>query len=506
MIDQHKSLAEKFIKKGFWLYLFSFIIAPIWYIIKIILSNELSVADIGILYGILSLVTILSVYNDMWMTESLKHFIPKYVTQNRYDRVKFITFFAFFIQIITSIFIAWIFFIWADYLAVNYFQDTRSAWVLKVFSFFFVWICIFQTLNNFFLAVQNTFLHKITEFLRMLFVMLSIIIIYNVDMWDLIIYSYSWLVWLYIWIIISLFFFYQKYYKTHLQQEKIHYEKSVIKEFVSYSLLWLIWLWAWSILSQIDMQMVIYMLWTTSAWYYANYLTIIAIPFIIIGPIFWLLLPLFSELYSKGEELKIAKLKNIFIENILPIGLLFNAFFFIYAENLAYILYGEKFITSWYILQYSILFLIFNFLLKVNYYIFWGIWQLWIRVKITMIAIIFNIILNIIFINKIGVFGAALSTWLWWILIWVLSEIYLRKQYSLNLKILPLLKNITIIAAMSTISYYFASNLFDNQSRIYSLFLLGVIFLTWFCVFYLINYNQTKEFIREIKKIKKWHN
>jgi hypothetical protein len=50
MIDKHNSLAEKFLKKGFWLYLFSFIVAPIGYIIKIILSIDLTVSEIGILY------------------------------------------------------------------------------------------------------------------------------------------------------------------------------------------------------------------------------------------------------------------------------------------------------------------------------------------------------------------------------------------------------------------------------------------------------------------------
>ncbi|USN58512.1 MAG: hypothetical protein H6767_09835 [Candidatus Peribacteria bacterium] len=65
MIDQHKSLAEKFVKKGFWLYLFSFIIAPIGYFIKIIISNELSVSDVGIIYGVISLITMISAYNDL---------------------------------------------------------------------------------------------------------------------------------------------------------------------------------------------------------------------------------------------------------------------------------------------------------------------------------------------------------------------------------------------------------------------------------------------------------
>jgi hypothetical protein len=39
-------LGEKLIKKGFWLYLFSFLIAPAGYVIKVIISNSVSVADV----------------------------------------------------------------------------------------------------------------------------------------------------------------------------------------------------------------------------------------------------------------------------------------------------------------------------------------------------------------------------------------------------------------------------------------------------------------------------
>ena len=56
MINHSESLAEKFIRKGFWLYLFSFLVGPLGYVVKIILSHDLSVEEIGLLYGILSFV------------------------------------------------------------------------------------------------------------------------------------------------------------------------------------------------------------------------------------------------------------------------------------------------------------------------------------------------------------------------------------------------------------------------------------------------------------------
>jgi len=46
MIEKTTSLKEKFIKKWFWLYFFSLLSAPIWYIIKIIISWKLAVEEI----------------------------------------------------------------------------------------------------------------------------------------------------------------------------------------------------------------------------------------------------------------------------------------------------------------------------------------------------------------------------------------------------------------------------------------------------------------------------
>jgi hypothetical protein len=42
-----------------------FLIAPAAYFIKVIISNSLSVSDVGVLYTIVGLVSILNVYNDL---------------------------------------------------------------------------------------------------------------------------------------------------------------------------------------------------------------------------------------------------------------------------------------------------------------------------------------------------------------------------------------------------------------------------------------------------------
>ena len=53
-----------FIKKGFWLYLFTVLGAPLGYFVRIILSHNLGVREIGVMYGVISLLALLGVYND----------------------------------------------------------------------------------------------------------------------------------------------------------------------------------------------------------------------------------------------------------------------------------------------------------------------------------------------------------------------------------------------------------------------------------------------------------
>ncbi len=502
MIEQHKTLSEKFLKKGFWLYLFSFIIAPIWYIIKIIISGEISVSELGILYWIISLITLVSAYNDLGMSESINYFLPKFVTKKRYDKVKTILVFAFLAQMISWISIALFFFFWADFIAKAYFKSLEAAKILKVFAFYFLWINIFQILSIFFMSTQNTFANKVSEFIRMTFILICVLLVYFLDLWNLENYSYTWIIWLYIWIIFTVGLFYFKYYKKYLKNEKILWNKTLFKEIFSYALFVFIWVQAGTILSQIDMQMIIYLLGTEKAWYYTNYLSIITIPFMLIWPVFAFLFPVFSELYWKWEIKKIKLTKKIFVKVFLAIWLMFNIFFFVFAEKITFILFWEKYLTSGIILKYSILFLIFNFLLQINFNIMAGIWKIKERVKILAIAIVFNTILNIVFIKLLWVAWAALATAFGWILIFTLSEIFLWKKYKVNFDFWNFLKNIVFLGIFGILFYFFWMGFFENLDRWQSFWVLFLFSIIWFWFFALINYSMFRGFILEIKRLK----
>ncbi len=504
MIEQHNSLAEKFLKKWIWLYIFSFIIAPIWYIIKIIISGDLSVSEIWIIYWVMSLMVLLSAFNDFWMNESLKKFVPEFITKKQYDKVISILFYSIIIQFISWIIIFLFFYFWAEFLSVNYFKDPLSEKVVKIFAFFFLWYNFFQVINTFFLAVQDTFMQKITEFFRMLFVLFFTIYLFLTSAWDIFTYSMSWIWGLYIWIIASIIIFYKKYYIKYLKNSHILLDKDLFKTIFKYAVMVFLWAQASTILSQIDMQMIIYMLWNTDAWYYTNYLSIIWIPFMIIGPIFAFLLPVFSEMIAKEQQEKIKLIKSIFTKNFLSFSICFSILFLVFATVIATILFWDKFLNSWIILQYSVLFLSFNFLLQINFNILAANGKVKERLNIILIAIVFNTITNIFFIKTIWVAWAAIATWLWWLLIYVLSEIKLKEFYT-PFDYKYLLKNILVFSVVWVLMYVFLNPLFDSiNNRIYEFFLLVFISIIYFSIYFFVNIWDFKYFYKEIKAIKSW--
>jgi Na+-driven multidrug efflux pump len=106
------------------------------------------------------------------VTESLNHFIPKFITDNNYAKIKTILLYSLIIQLITSILLTLFFFYGANFIAENYLKTSIASDTLKIFSLYFIGINLFQIISTFFMSVQNTLYSKIGDFMRMSTVLL----------------------------------------------------------------------------------------------------------------------------------------------------------------------------------------------------------------------------------------------------------------------------------------------------------------------------------------------
>ena len=164
-----ETLSQKLIKKWFWLYFFAYLSAPLWYLVRLFISNspEVSVADFWVLYSIISLITFLYTYNDLWLTESLKFFLPRFYIKKEFNNIKTVVRLSLLMQILTWIIIsAWLRFGW-EWLALNYFHSENAVLILKYFCAYFILTNIFQVIQTIFSAFQKTFEFQFMEFIRL---------------------------------------------------------------------------------------------------------------------------------------------------------------------------------------------------------------------------------------------------------------------------------------------------------------------------------------------------
>lgn len=198
--------------------------------------------------------------------------------------------------------------------------------------------------------------------------------------------------------------------------------------------------------------MIIVLLGTKDAGYYTNYLSLIGIPFLVFSPLINFLFPIISSLQGEDGKMKIQLIKSHFRDFSFAISPALTLYFIICGPVMARFFFTDKFLQSGYILAWSAPFLVFNFLIQINFQILAGLGQIKTRMKILLVGLAFNLVLNFAFIHLFGVYGSALAVGISWIPIWYLSN-RATSEFSTPFSYGFLLKNIAVALAVSVVIY-----------------------------------------------------
>ncbi len=497
-------LGQKLIKKWFWLYFFTILIAPTGYFIRVLVSNSVSVADVGIIYSIMGLMGILSAYHDLGLTEALQYHLPKYRIQKKYNAFKLSIYFTIIIQAITGIIIALLLFFGANYLGTHYFHSPESVHIIKIFCLYFLGINFYNVLFSIYIAFQDVIQYKLMEGIRGYTALIFTLIFFLLGSLNITNFTRAGIIWLGISLFISGILFWKKYGYT-LQKWALQREKSLIKTQVQYAFRIFIWINVIYLLWQIDQQFVIYFLGAEKAWYYANYLSLIFSFSILTGPLLWYLFPLTTELIEKKEHEKLKELKNMLYKYFSVFAISVSGLFIVLGPEIATILFGQKFIYSGQLLSYSAWFLIFYVLFSINFSLLAGMGKVKARAKIIGIALLSNIILNLIFIQMRWVIGVIAATMISWIMLFYMSYKIIDKNKEIDFDRGYLIKNITYIWLLCIIIYYYKDSLFilEDVYRYKNLLYLVVISVIYYISIWAINYRNILLIKKEIQTLRK---
>lgn len=483
MLNSEETLAQKFVKKWFWLYFFTLLIGPIGYIIKIIISHDLSVWEVWMIYGVLSFVSLLSAFNDLGCTESLNYFLPKYIIKNEYWKAKYLLKLTLIIQLCSSILIASTLFIIAPWLASVYFNEPLIVDIIRIAWLYFIGINLFHITTVFFSVSQDTKLQKWSDLIKLVATWIATYILFFTDNWTVEYYMWAWASGVFIAFIFSSYFAYTRYYRIYFLWVPAVPNKSERNHFYKYAFATLLTANIGAILSQVDMQMIIIQLGSEATWYYSNYLSLLNIPFIFISPIFTFLFPVISELHWREQKDKMQMIHREFSLYFSILGIWLSVFLYQLGEPMAILFFGEKFRTSWIILGYSAFFITFLLLIQINFQFLAGTGKIWDRARILALVLPLNIILNYILIKLYNVEGSALAVWISWIPLWYLSFRATRIHNSW-FNWAPFIKNIWLVGIAAMIIYWAKTIIHLNDTiREWAFFILFIAMIVNLTIF-----------------------
>lgn len=165
------------------------------------------------------------------------------------------------------------------------------------------------------------------------------------------------------------------------------------------------------------------------------------------------LLPFVTSSFHKNDIKQTRKYINEIIRYSLLIVLPVVFLFSFYADNVVCLIYGESYQPAGDVLKILIFGLIGLGLISIFSHIMIGINQETLMIGYSLIGIVMAIILNIIFVPRIGMIGGAISTTISAGVVAILSYSFIKRRLNMKLNVVSIVKVIGSIFLMLLIAY-----------------------------------------------------
>ncbi len=503
ILYQDETLKKKFIQKWFWMYLFTFFWAPLLYLIRVVVSNDLPVADIGIIYSIVSIISIIAIFSDLWLNATMNYYLPKHYINKDHNKFKTLFFLSLIIKWITTIIIWILAFVFLENIANNYLGSAESVWVLQVFLIYFLTLNVFHLFQWFFHAVQDIFVQHFNDFLRKFLIAVWVIGVLFFDIGNMTMYSFAWLFGISGALVISVWFFFKKYFDT-VKEWKIELKEGDIKKYILFGIWATLWSNALVLLDQIDQQMVLMFLWTEMAWYYANFISLVILMTFLFAPILGFIFPVVSEIVTKKQFHKLELLQNFFYKYVLVFSLSIWILLSVLGDVVAVVFFWEKYLFSWELLTYVAIFWFFKVMFLLNFSILMGLWKSKNRTLILLWVLFLNIVLNLIMIPLFWALWAWLTTVISWGIIAFSSFYMVHKNCKISFDYQFILKNLLTFVVLASLVYWYKEKIFilDDNFRLQNLLYLFVWGCGYFLIIWMMNYKEIMRVRRGFSEIR----
>ena len=490
---------KKAVSGVFFVSLFGIFGAIIGYLLRFVLTSNLSPGEYGLFYASLSLLGLLVLFKDLGLTQSLVYHISKFKTEKKLEKLKTSVFTVVLIQLIPALTITILVFIFADFFAINYLHLSgnliKGVFVIKILAIAYFVQVFFSIIYSTFQGFQKMKFFAISDFCRILswFVLTYFFILRGFSVLS------PALGFLFSYILVSLVF--SPFVLRLLPKVKPIFSKELTKKLLFYGFPLMLSTMAGVIIGYVDTILIAFFRSLEEVGIYQTAQPTARLLWYFAGAFAAVLFPLVTELKTKSVgslETGVSLIYRYIWILIIPFALMAFSF----STEILSLFFGSFYAQGSSVLKILAVGALFFSITQINGTVLNGVGKPKNYTKIFYIGVVVNLIGNIILIPLIGITGAAIATLLTYMAMFLFSFTELKKFVKVTVPILDWAKTL-LIGVFSLLFIYFLKNLLVINVLVEIFICFSVSIFIFFGLLVFFKIIDLKEISRLLKKIVK---
>lgn len=398
---------HQLIKNGLFLSAFTVVSLPLSYFIRLYLSQHLSITDYGFFYALIGFFGLLQSFNDLGFSETQIYFIPKYIAQERLDKIKAVLKTQLINQLATTFLIGLLLHWCAPWVSQTFFHTNHGTEIFRIFILFFIFNDFLQNVQILFFSHQEIEFSGSFEPVRMLLIALLLISSQWFFQFDL--YSLAW-IWVSVYGFLAVMFFVIFLIKHQDVLRAPNYPiKNIYQEFIPFILPTLFSNNIATLFSKGTETVLVLVKGVTDTAYYNIAKPVSNLALAVTAPVANLLKPFISQIDENQDKSIIKSLILLVLNTGVFIFLPFSILLAIYARESIIFLFGSKYVQATLTLRFMAFEIFFDVINTFVFGIVFGLGLQKKRAKVLYTASLICFVLSMVLIPAFGPVGVAIA-------------------------------------------------------------------------------------------------
>ncbi|MFC1727896.1 flippase [Nanoarchaeota archaeon] len=488
---------KRIVRGSAFLFMMSILAGIIGYIIRIVLARNLTPSEYGLFYAIFAFVSFLLFFRDLGLNQALVKYIPEFKINQKFNKIKTAISSAFFGQVVSSLILGILLFIFSGFLAEHYFKDLLAIKILRILIIYVFFSMFVILLLNIFRGFQKIKTFSSIEPIRNTIMLIFVLVLLNRGA-GVLAPAYAFVIsWIALSIILAPLFI-----KTfNFFKYKIKNLRKTTKLLFAFSLPVLLTTVGAYAIATIDTLVLTYFTTLDQVGIYNVVLPSAMMFLFFCNSLATVAFPIISELWAKKEIIKITEWVRLLYKYSFVVITPLLVSLLVFSEIFIRVFFGEQYVAGANAFRILLVGVLFFIVAKLNNITLSGIGKPAIVTRIILMVALFNFIANVALVPRFGIEGAAFATAVSYLIVLVMSTYKTTKFVEVKVPINAWLKTIIASLAFVGVIGFLKRILFMNiwLEVIISLLVAFAVYAILIYLLKLIDVAEIKKYAKLIK-------